>query len=282
MSKHIVIYHKACADGFGAALAVKVYLDELQRSQPNEKGLEVEFIPAQYGDAPPAVGDAHVHIVDFSYPRDVLIKLKSAASSLVVLDHHKTARVNLVGLPYCYFDMEKSGAMMAWLYYNKNKPVPKLIQYIQDRDLWQWKLPYSREISTGLKTLPFNFDTWTTYLDDELINDLYWRGEPIYKQQQTEVYRIAQKANFTIVSGHTVPSVNTATLISEVGEKLCVGHPFSLTYFLDGNSCICSLRSNQSTGIDVSEIAKKFGGGGHRNAAGFTLNVGNMFHSIAR
>ena len=100
------------------------------------------------------IGDVkgkNVIIVDFSYPRDVLIKMAEDADSIIVLDHHKTAEENLKGLDFCIFDMTRSGAVMAWEHFHGKGNTPLLFQYIQDRDLWQWKLPQSKEFSAGLQ-----------------------------------------------------------------------------------------------------------------------------------
>src|SRR3990167_9339886 len=98
----IVIYHSNCFDGFGAAWVLRgVYPD-------------ATFIPATYGDAPPDVTGQDVVIVDFSYPRDVLLAMRQSSRSLVVADHHKTAQANCEGLDFCHFDMNRSGAGLAW------------------------------------------------------------------------------------------------------------------------------------------------------------------------
>lgn len=69
-----------------------------------------------------------------------------------------------------------------------------------------------------------------------------------------------------------IPTANSPVLISEVGNKLCQGHPYSMVYFDKDNMHHVSLRSDEH-GLDVSEIAKTYGGGGHKHAAGFITSL---------
>ena len=75
--------------------------------------------------------------------------------------------------------------------------------------------------------------------------------------------------------GHTVPCINTTTLISEIGNAISQDYPFAMMYFDTEDKRIYSLRSSEN-GIDVSEIAKKMGGGGHFNAAGFSTGLNSV------
>ena len=274
--KNLCIYHKNCADGFGAMLAVKAFWD-LQKIPEADR----EFIPAHYGDTPPEVKDKHVTIVDFSYPRETLLDIYYQAASLLVIDHHKTAKDDLDGLDFCIFDMEQSGAMLTWKYFfspkehlfapDKSSNTPALIQYIQDRDLWAWKLPRSKQVSAALQAIPMTPEEWGPYLDDKNIDELKMQGEAILKYQSRQVNKIVNSALPIIeFCGFDVPCINTTTLVSEIGEALSKHHPFAVMYFDTYGKRVYSLRS-QDTGEDVSAIAKRFGGGGHPNAASFSI-----------
>jgi len=261
----LCIYHKDCADGFGAALAVKQFCDQ--------QGYPCEFVPAQHGDTPPDVSGKHVLIVDFSFAREILIELTAQALSLKVIDHHKTAQAQLAGLDNCVFDMTKSGAVLTWQTLLGDQPMPQLLAYIQDRDLWQWQLPNSKAVSAALNTIPKQFERWSPYLDDENINGLIDQGNAIvlYQQQQITKATKGDKVCMAEIAGHTVPCINATHLISEIGEQLAKGHPFAALYFDTADKRIFSLRSAKD-GIDVSAIAQQFGGGGHFHAAGFAVD----------
>lgn len=126
--KH-VLYHANCYDGFGAAFAAW-----------KKFGDQAEYIPVSYGqDAPFILESEGIFIIDFSYPINTLNNLSQIAP-VVVLDHHKTAEEALsphVGKdnPKIIFDMNKSGALLAWEYFHPETPVPLLIKHISDRDL---------------------------------------------------------------------------------------------------------------------------------------------------
>ena len=98
-----VLYHAECADGFGAAWALW------------RRFSQARYIPVKHGSPPPeGLKGERVVIVDFSYARDVLDSMARETERLLVLDHHITAEKALAGLPYAYFDMKKSGAVLAW------------------------------------------------------------------------------------------------------------------------------------------------------------------------
>ena len=92
------------------------------------------------------------------------------AEALVVIDHHKSAVVELHDISNTIFDMKKSGAMLAWEFFHPGKEAPKFIQYIQDRDLWQWELPYSKEFSAAFDMIPWEFDEYEKFEDLSLIH----------------------------------------------------------------------------------------------------------------
>lgn len=262
--KNLCIYHKSCADGFGAALAVKAHFDEHEQ--------RCEFLAAHYGDKAPDVTGLNVVIVDYSYPKETLIRMNEQADSIVVLDHHKTAQANLDGLDFCQFDMSRSGAMMAWQYFHPDKPVPKLFKYIQDRDLWQWELPESKEFSSGLQMLEMDFNQWEVYLHDEYCNQLIDKGRVVLEYQETQILRALDPDKIRMINlhGFDIPIINSTTLISEICGRLAEKHPFAISYFDTPKERVYSLRS-RGDGEDVSAIAKSFGGGGHKAAAGFSI-----------
>jgi oligoribonuclease NrnB/cAMP/cGMP phosphodiesterase (DHH superfamily) len=150
MNNILVLYHSPCADGFGAAWSAWKKL-----------GDTADYKPVTYGQEPPDVEQyEHIYILDFSYSRDVLTKWLSDRN-VVVLDHHKSAEEQLRGLPNAYFDMNHSGAYLAWCYFHEfTESVPQLIKHVEDRDLWKFQLPHSREISAWIFSYPYDFEVW--------------------------------------------------------------------------------------------------------------------------
>lgn len=266
---YLTIYHKNCSDGLGAALAVRYWLKN------DNGGLgDARFMTAQYGDEAPDVTGLDVFVVDFSYPRETLLKMKAQAKSLIVIDHHKTAEAELKDLDFCTFDQSKAGCVLTWEHLYKTEVVPLLFLYLQDRDLWKWELPDSKEVSAALRSYKPFLDEWERFLvgSFEAIDSLREEGRAILRYQQRCIETsLAQKVAMVEIGGYAVPCVNCTHLISELGNELAQGHPFAALYFDTGDGKrVFSLRSTED-GIDVSEIAKTYGGGGHFHAAGFAV-----------
>ena len=259
-----VLYHGNCYDGFGAAWAAWKKL--------GEEGVRYQAVI--YGDQPPPLINADqgkLYILDFSFPRNQLIAL-TKEFDLTVLDHHKTAKDDLANLQFATFDLEKSGAMLAWEHFHATPP-PVLVQFLEDRDLWRFKLPASRAISTWMRSWPFDFHRWNQ-LEFELdrnFGSCRLEGEAIFRFQSQMVALMADNAWQEEIEGHLVPVTNATAFFSEVGEELCLRNaqaPFS-AYYLDRKDGKRQWGLRSRGGFDCSEVAKKMGGGGHPGAAGW-------------
>lgn len=281
----ICIYHAHCLDGFAAAYAVWATW-----------GDEVTFIPASYGQEPPrSIMGADVLIVDFSYKRPVLDEMAKRAHSIVILDHHKTAAEDLAGISgippfvgkqnicwgipdgpgvYAWFDMEKSGARMAWEFCLLGKPTV-IAEHIEDRDLWRFQMNNTKDIAAWLQVQEMDFRLWRTFMNptDAKYLAMVEQGHLLRIKHDKDVRSLIDATQRRgSVYGYSVPIANVPFFMaSDAGNIMSVGEPFAATYF-DGADGLrkWSLRS-QPDGMDVSEIAKNFGGGGHSHAAGFSL-----------
>lgn len=255
-----VIYHGDCNDGFAAAWVAWMKL-----------GDGTAYVPAKYGDDPPPVGPGdEVYILDFSYPREVLLDLRSKAGSLLVLDHHKTAEADLKDLPFCVFDMEQSGAALAWQHFFPQGARPWIVDYVQDRDLWTWSLEHSRQVNAAISSWSRSFDAWDRiWVSPAGFEHAISDGIAIlrYIDQYTE--EMCAHARWVDFVGERVPIVNAPYKgISEICGKLAEQAPFSLGWFQRGDGKYqYSLRSRGD--YDVSALARSHGGGGHKNSAGF-------------
>lgn len=290
MKPDICIYHGNCADGFTAAWAVW------------KRWPDIEFVPGVYGEAPPDVSGKHVLIVDYSYKRPVLAAMGRDAASITILDHHKTAQEDLAPfsrpdlLPMddladvcqfagvfpiqARFDVEKSGAMLAWEYCHPGAPIPALVRYVEDRDLWRFTLPGCRAVAAELFSRPYDFGTWSVAaqsLDDpEGLITRIKMGEAIERKHHKDIAELlAQTRREMVIGGFRVPVANLPyTLASDAANTLAEGAPFGACYFdrNDGKR-VFSLRAVEG-GEDVSKIAAAYGGGGHAKAAGFQAPPG--------
>lgn len=258
----LVIYHANCADGFGAAWAA---------SRKLGRGPDVCYLAARHGDDPPDTDGLRVYILDFAYPRAALTRMYAVARSLLVLDHHKTSRDALSGLDFARFDMERSGAGMTWDHFFSEEARPPLIDYVEDGDLWAWRLPDSRLVNLSIKSRPYTFEAWDEMNATEtasMIED--GRAIEAFRERQIEeAVRRAREADFF---GQRVPAVQNSDsrLTSELLHRLARGRDFSVGWSLvDKDTILFSLRSEEG-GADVGAFARRHGGGGHRHAAGFS------------
>ena len=253
----IVLYHSDCSDGFGAAWA-------LWKKFPAAK-----FNAVKHGYPPPAkLEGQHIVMVDFSYNRPILETMAQQAASLLVLDHHVTAQEALAGLPFAYFDLKKSGAVLAWEWAHQ-QPAPWLLQYVQDKDLWTWALPASREINAALASYPYDFHVWDSLRQDTLEAE----GRAILRYETELVGKIAASAAVFSFQGALVPVAQSSVLTSQIGERLSKDHPFCVIWHDRDGRRYYSLRSRDD-GADVAAIAMQYGGGGHTHAAGFSIPLG--------
>jgi len=269
--KKLCIYHNNCLDGFGAAWAVRDAL-----------GDEVEFYPGIHQQSPPEVKDRDVILVDFSYKKDVLEKMLKTADSLLIIDHHISAERDLSELLNSgkingVFDMKKSGAMLAWEWFHPTQKVPKLIEHIQDRDLWLFKLAGTREINAALSSYPFDFKIWDKLMASTgpELEALKRDGTAIERKLQKDIKElISSGVRRMTIAGYNVPVLNVSSAyVSDAGHIMSLDEPFAACYWDHPEGRSFSLRSSEK-GIDVAEVAQKYGGGGHIKAAGFTVEIG--------
>lgn len=264
--KTIIVHHHNCHDGVSAAWVAL------------QKHPAAELYPGKY-DEPPDLDRLrgnNVIIVDFSWKRPAMLDVHAAAAHLLVIDHHRTAEAELADAPFsCVFDMNRSGAGLAWDVLMAPEPRPRLIDYVEDRDLFRFALPHSREVHAACSSYPLDIET-RAWLMKQPIEALATDGAAILRYHRQLVASVLEYRTRAVIAWYDVPCVAlpVVSMASDVGHELAKGEAFSATYRTrsDG-SRVFSLRSADD-GVDVSEIAKLYGGGGHRRAAGFTLEAG--------
>ena len=286
---NLCIYHGNCADGFTAAWVVRNALGEEN----------CDFFEGKYGESPPI--DYHfyknIYIVDFSYKRNVLDAISKVQlaygpeSKIIIIDHHKTAQEDLkdLNLPNVevHFDMNHSGAMLTWMYFERTlnpyqapevrkdfcNEAPALIKRVEDRDLWRFKFSDTRTIQANIFSHEYTFENWDK-LAATSMEKLAAEGEAIERKHFKDIKELlaACQTRATIL-GHDVPCANLPYIYSsDAGHMMDVGEKFAACYWYTATHCVFSLRSADD-GMDVSEIAKQFGGGGHKHAAGFQIPI---------
>ena len=297
MKPAICIYHGNCADGFTAAWVVW------------NRWPDIEFVPGFYGKAPPDVAGKHVLMVDYSYKRDFLEEMGKSALSITILDHHATAKDDLseyavmnpvgandidgivsatqpgLGNIRAIFRMDRSGAQLAYDFVfgclagmRGGDVGVKLIDYVADRDLWLFKLPKSRVIAAYIFSHAYTFKNWAE-INIKLQADFQQavnEGSAIERKHHKDISELlAQTTREITIGGVRVKVANLPyTMSSDAAGTLAEGAPFGACYFDRPDARVFSLRSRGPNAPDVSLIAAGYGGGGHKNAAGFQMPLG--------
>jgi oligoribonuclease NrnB/cAMP/cGMP phosphodiesterase (DHH superfamily) len=272
--QRICHYHAGCPDGFGAAFSVWRAWGESGR-----------YVPRGHGDAFDALAHEGELVVfaDISLPNAPLRDLGEVAGQIVLLDHHWSARRHFESDPQLavflagrghrvLFDLEHSGAVLTWRHFHPQEPVPDLLRYVEDQDLWSWKLPESEAVNAAIGSYPREFEVW-----DELARrpweELAEEGLPIVRAMRTDVLRSLRFAHPVRIGELEIEAVNSLHHRSHIGHQLAMRAAFGVqvaaVYRLTGTRVDVSIYSVGD--FDVSAIAARFGGGGHRNAAGFSV-----------
>lgn len=287
----VIFYHADCLDGFMAAFTL--WLDFRD---------EAEYYPVQYGQPPPNVTGKVVYLLDFSYPKAQLMQMISQAKSFIIIDHHDTAIKDLEGIPKMnkIFDQKECAATLVWKYQHSNTggPMPLVYRYIRARDLWTDDMPHRDEFAAAFSLVirnqsdgEYNFKLAEKYLDDKEIPGLLEVGHILIAFQKISINKCLDHADFCPIRipnrnydpNHPsdesptklviVAYINTPILISDIADDCLKEYPFvdfCVCYYIDSirqETQFCLRSSNDRE--DVSLIAKDFGGGGLRNAAGF-------------
>lgn len=281
----VCLYHANCIDGFTAAWVVNKFYEG-----------NVDLIAVAYGDSiPQACRNRDVILVDFSFKRDRLHDLKHLAKSVLVLDHHKTAEEDLRayavdwpdvtpavpddGQVMAIFDMDRSGAGLAWDWFFPKRPRPAIVKHVEDRDLWRFRIEGTRSLHGVFASYPFDLETWDKLAaaceDGAKRRNMLREGEAIARKHLMDVRSVYEATKRKmIIGGYPVMVCNAPPgMASDLGNLMAKMQLFGVTYFdtADGKRAF-SLRSIGD--FDVSAIAKDYGGGGHRNAAGFSRPKG--------
>lgn len=265
MKSIIVFYHVKDNDGLGSAWSAWRKLKE-----------KADYFGIDYNS------DHHfdckgktIYFLDFR-PSDKVVTSLKQKNHLILIDHHISSKNRLKLFNEYKFDSKHSAAVLTWQYFFPHKEIPKILLYIEDMDIWKLKLSSSREINNAIEFYDGNFKHWNKLAGD--LEDISKRkqyikiGKVISQYQDKLIQKIAAKAKLVKFEGKKVFAVNSSILISEVGNALVRKRsPLAIIWSEMNKKVWFSLRSNSS--YDVSKIAEKYGGGGQKGAAAFTLDI---------
>lgn len=303
--KTAILYHQVkpgvdCPDGIAAAFIA-------YRSVPF--ALSTDLIGCVYGEQPPNIEKYdQVIIVDFSFERSILERW-SETKSVVLLDHHKTALEMLgdvstfSGRLYSQIDMTECGATLTWKHFNPTKEVPAMLEYVRDRDLWNFELPQSEEVNEAIAQLRYRikdlarsvnldernllfalFEQLIQCDSQQLVDKLSPFGAKLLAPKREKITAAANRYKLKSLPApqfylgqipvvECSPDGSEDRLVSDICAKLyrdlVPGADFVACITSDGK---WSLRSNKhGSNFNVAAIAEHYNGGGHHNAAAFDV-----------
>lgn len=271
----LVIYHgSGCPDGFASALAAWLFYAG-----------RAEFLGLDHGeiktvnDLPDCNGRA-VYILDFSFGPDIMRAIDGRAAKLVLLDHHKSAAAALTGF-VCrcgelHFDMKKSGARLAWEFFQPGKPLPDLVRYVEDRDIWVWQYPESPAFLAALDMEPMDFPRWAEMaaFNPEQLTVFMARGHAMDEKFSKLCADIAEGAQPISFNGQNGLMVNAPGVFhSLVGDTLAKQSGTFALMWTAGKGGVVKVGLRSRSGFDCIPLAESMKGGGHAQACGFKMGV---------
>lgn len=267
-----IIFHGKCLDGFTAAYAA--WLKFIVEDDIDPK--DIAFHPYRHDDPPPDVTGKDVYILDFSFPPETMTRLAEQAKSILLLDHHSSAQQRLqswsCACARLHFDLNKSGASLAWQHFHPNKPVPALVRYVEDQDLLRFHLPGSRDFNSALTLESFQFDRWhaLAWMDDLTVEKYIMRGHMATQCLLTACADSVSTAHPIVLAGRPAVAVNAQPfLASDIGAILSAATgQMAVIWQVNGENVVeVSLRG----GDDLDEVAAAYGGGGNGKMSAFRM-----------
>lgn len=267
MKTSTVFYHANCNDGITGAYAAYAAL-----------GDTAEYIPLKYYQGnviPPEIINStldgrNVYMIDISASIDSISYIKSKAKNFTLLDHHKTAYDNLHNCEGCFFDLNRSGAMIAWEYFH-SRETPEFIKYIQDYDLWKFKFPETKYFNRMFGHVRLKIEDMHVLEDNEYLKSFIEKGKILNSYFNRMVSDIAKTASRIRFFGMDCHIVNCTKEFRNDVSSLIYQDSLSavLAWRCERNEVQVSMRSHDS--VDCSRIASYLGGGGHPQACSFTV-----------
>lgn len=262
----VVLYHGDCSDGLGGAWAAW-----------KKFGSKADYVALYRGNpVPEGLSGRTLYFIDFVYESEIVSDLVANNKKVVGLDHHVTMKVPIALMDKeSVYSEDHSGAVVAWKYFHRGKKVPLLLRYIEDRDTWRWKMAKSREFSAYIEIQDLDFKNFNKLAKDFESASNRKRyleiGNILLKERRDSINRLVSSAELVDFEGQKVFAVNAPHVFAgDLGNVLAKMHPpFAIVWVVDGSLLRVSLRGLK--GSNVGELSRKYGGGGHEAAAGFTL-----------
>lgn len=300
-----IIFHRGCLDGFSG------YFVAHNSGRLSKDVIIHEDIPSTKR-IPYNVKGKDVIIIDVAYKKEVLEEIIKLAKSVVFIDHHVSIAEDVQKLKDKYsntdpnkisiiYDEKRSGATLAWKYFNSRQTAPLFLKYIEDKDTGRMEHENTRPFILALKanyhlsTEAKSLNKWFRLMNKENVLNHIEEGKimekyldhlvniniprySMYRFPSKKVYDEAKKDypdlydkpgqhKVAVYIGFNCPSVTDLSI--EVLKRIDCDFVIMWIYNLDKKEYVFSMRSRD---VDVSKISKSMGGGGHKLAAAFSFS----------
>lgn len=267
----VIIYHAHCPDGFGSAWAAY-----------QKFGDQASYVPMKRGEElTEGLEDKEVYMVDFSYSKESLRLVEEKAKKFVVIDHHISSEADVRSVKEHVFKLEHSGAYLTWQYFFPEKKVPLAIEYLSAGDIGAFNTLKDQDLlEFYLTSIPLTFESYSQAVADfeseETLRSVYDKAKLLKAYQNKIIDACYSSLHYVEFEGYTIPAVNACLPITETSQllkRIYDEHkvPFALRYRYDDGQWKCSLRGDGT--VDLSLLALKYGGGGHKGSAGFSVDA---------
>lgn len=277
----LIIYHRADNDGRCCGAICKYALETLKGAT------DVEYRGVDHEDEdldrlPDLSKDKIVIMCDFSLEEDLMLEIADKAKKFIWIDHHETAKTLISPLRdhsnVIVSFVEGIGACYStWNTLVPNKPVPRAVEYMGYWDVWrQDELEGCEDFQNGTELLDMGIDSsiWEDFFDDKagLVDTVVEKGKVVKKSQEKRNEKVSKSISFvTEFGGYRALCCNSpgnSKLFDSVYDPEL--HDILVTFRYDGNSWLYTIYVPEDKDIDGSLISKKYGGGGHKAASGFS------------
>jgi nanoRNase/pAp phosphatase (c-di-AMP/oligoRNAs hydrolase) len=298
------IYHRGCLDGFSGFFVAH-----------NSGRLTSDVII--YPDVPsarmvpPDIDGKDVIIIDVAYKKEILEEIIKHAKSVVFIDHHVSIADDVRQLKEKYnavshdklkivYDEKRSGATLAWKYFNSRQTAPLFLKYVEDQDTGTWEHENTKPFVLALKanyhlsTEGKSLNKWFRLMNKQVVLEMVEEGRTMQKYlihlvninlprhsmhkfpskklynnlkgDNPDLFKKPGQYKIALFIGFNCPSVTD--LAVEALARIDCDFIIMWVYNLDRKEYVFSMRSKE---VYVSEIAKAMGGGGHKLAAAFSF-----------
>lgn len=240
----------------------------------------VEFIPFNYGDELPFFEDPGLnYYVDISFHKKDVEEALKRKENVIWIDHHKTSIENDDSRIRGLRESTAAGCLLTWMFLLKEEKIPFAVQLVSDYDIWNHYNPIVMEFYNGISSMDTTPDSWIwkVLLEGSKPKNKMFLHQILQNGKVIEDYLIAQREDFLkknmftgTFNGKKALFLNDMFFKTKAFDSFTEKDKYDIIvlFLYNGKEWDVSLRSLNDN-ADVEVIAKKYGGGGHKRAAGF-------------